>query len=170
LAKWTCIQWSTAHRRLTKSMQFVVKHLCWVPHRLKHVQLAERVRFSNQLLKNLRLVQHQSWQYLLILNESWLYLFTYNEIIWFRKCESLLERERHMIQTKNNRHDGIGSQKVHSMSFSHSNINKKLWFFCHSWKYSSILNHPLKLSLPQSIYRNECFFGDFLEYAPNLRK
>jgi hypothetical protein len=38
LAKSTCISRATIWRRLTGSLEFVVKHLHWVSHRLTHAQ------------------------------------------------------------------------------------------------------------------------------------
>jgi hypothetical protein len=100
LAKLTCIPRTTIHRHLTKSFDFVLKHLRWVPHRLTHIQKNQRVELSKELLCQLRSMQHQGWQFIITFDESWFYLATDHEQMWLRPEQVPPERIKHTIQDK----------------------------------------------------------------------
>jgi hypothetical protein len=102
LAKPTCIATSTVYRHLTRSLGFVVKILCWVPHCLNDTQKAQRVTLSNRLLHELRLIERHDWHSMMTLDESWFYFATSHKQIWFRPDEELPERARHAIEDKKN--------------------------------------------------------------------
>jgi hypothetical protein len=70
-AKLTCIPKTTVPRHLTSSLGFGVKNLHWVPHGLTEAQKARRVTLSNHLLRDLRSINHQGWQFMITLDESW---------------------------------------------------------------------------------------------------
>jgi hypothetical protein len=56
------------------SMRFVVKHLRLVPHTLSLVQRNERIEYSIDLKRMLKLAKHRGWRYFLTGDESWFYL------------------------------------------------------------------------------------------------
>jgi hypothetical protein len=60
LSKLICIPTNTVHRNLTSSLGFVVKHVCWVPHKQKETQKGQRVSLCDQLLRELRWIKHHS--------------------------------------------------------------------------------------------------------------
>jgi hypothetical protein len=70
LARRTCILPSMVDQRLTNSMSFIVNHLRWILHKLNEAQSAARVQMSNELLRIVRSVQHQDWQFFLTFDES----------------------------------------------------------------------------------------------------
>jgi hypothetical protein len=81
LAKSMCISIATVWRRLTKALEFVVKHLHWIPHSLTEAQPQIRIDRSIELLRRLESAQANEWQSIMTLDESWFYLWTSHEII-----------------------------------------------------------------------------------------
>jgi hypothetical protein len=71
IAKMTFIPPTTGFRRLTKSIHFVLKRLCWIPHRLSDLQKQARVIMSKELLKLLEFMRHHLWKYIMTLDEAW---------------------------------------------------------------------------------------------------
>jgi hypothetical protein len=59
LAKLTCIPRSPVHRRLTRRLGFVVKHIRWTPYSLTAAQKASRVTLANHLFQDLCSIKHQ---------------------------------------------------------------------------------------------------------------
>jgi hypothetical protein len=57
LVKLTCIPRTTVHQHLTRTLEFVMKHLRWVPHTLTPVQKVTRVTLVDQLLRVLRSIK-----------------------------------------------------------------------------------------------------------------
>jgi hypothetical protein len=94
----TCIPTITVYRHFTQSLGFVVKHLRWVPHTLTPTQKTERAILSIELLRQLRSIEHHSWQFIITINESLFYLSTNHEHPWLRVEEQHPERPRHTIQ------------------------------------------------------------------------
>jgi hypothetical protein len=74
IAKMTIIPPATVFRRLTKSFHFILKRLCWLPHRLSDLQKQARVIMSKELLKLLGFMKHHSWKYIVTFDEAWFYL------------------------------------------------------------------------------------------------
>jgi hypothetical protein len=71
IAKMTFIPPTTGFRRLTKSVHFVLKRLCWIPHKLSDLQKQARIIMSKELLKLLEFMRHHSWKYIMTLDEAW---------------------------------------------------------------------------------------------------
>jgi hypothetical protein len=57
----------------------VTKRLRWVPDSLTAAQKAENVTMSNQLLRQLRSIEHHGWQLIITLDQSWFYFSTDHE-------------------------------------------------------------------------------------------
>jgi hypothetical protein len=68
-AKLACIPRTTIHQHLARVLGGVVKHLHWVPHGLTLVQKATRVTLAKQLLRVLRSIKHQTWEFIVTLDE-----------------------------------------------------------------------------------------------------
>jgi hypothetical protein len=73
LAHLICIPTTTIHRHLTQSRVFVVKHLRWVPHTLTPTNKIECATLSIEFLRQVRSIEHHSWQFIITLDESWFY-------------------------------------------------------------------------------------------------
>jgi hypothetical protein len=91
LAQLTCIPIITVHRHLTKSLGFVVRDLRWIPHPLKETCKAQQIALSNPLLRELRSIEDQGWQFSMTLNESWFDLATDHEQICSHPIKHCLE-------------------------------------------------------------------------------
>jgi hypothetical protein len=59
LAKRTCIPITLVLQWLTNSIDFVVKHLRWISHKLNDAQLVARIQMLNELLRIVYLAEHQ---------------------------------------------------------------------------------------------------------------
>jgi hypothetical protein len=97
LARFTCIPTTTAHRHLTQSLGFVVKHHHWVLHTITPTQKTERATLSIEPLRRLRSIEHHGWQFIITLDESWFYFSRDDERIWLHVEKQPLERPRHTI-------------------------------------------------------------------------
>jgi hypothetical protein len=60
--------------------------------------MTERANLSIELLRQLRSIEHHSWQFIITLDASLFYLSTDNEQIWVRVEEQPSEIPRHTIQ------------------------------------------------------------------------
>jgi hypothetical protein len=98
LVRLTCIPTTTAHRRLTQSLGFMVKDLRWVPHTLMPPQETERATLSIEFLRQLRSIEHHGWQFIITLHESWFDISTDHEQIRLPVEEQPHERPRYTIQ------------------------------------------------------------------------
>jgi hypothetical protein len=102
LAKLTCIPTITVHRHLTASLGLVLRHLLWVPRGLAHTQKPQCPTLSNKLMRRLRSINDQGWQFIVTLDEPWLYLTADYKRIWLRPDQELPERPKHTIHCKKN--------------------------------------------------------------------
>jgi hypothetical protein len=75
-----------------------VKHFRWVPQGLTDTQKAQCLTLSKKLLRKLRSIKHQGWQFIITLDGSEFYLTTDYERVWLRPDQELPERRRHTIQ------------------------------------------------------------------------
>jgi histone-lysine N-methyltransferase SETMAR len=100
IARLTHLPRSTVHRRLTRSLGFLVHHLRWVPHLWSQSQKENRARLSRELLTILQQQQQRSWHDIVTLDESWFYLNTDHELIWLQPDAEIPERERHTVQSE----------------------------------------------------------------------
>jgi hypothetical protein len=97
LAGLTCIPATTVHRHLMQSLGFAVKHLRWAPHTLTPTQKTERTTLSTEILRHLRSIEHDGWQFTTTLDDSWFYLSIGHEQIGLRAEEQYAERPRYAI-------------------------------------------------------------------------
>ena len=100
IAKMTYIPKSTVYRILTQQLNYVNKHLKWVPHSLKPSQLIQRVDASKELLKILAKVKKSNKYLFYTGDESWFYLNTYYNQQWFPEGETPSKRVKKMIDSK----------------------------------------------------------------------
>jgi hypothetical protein len=71
IAKMAFILPTTAFRRLTKSLHFVLERFCWVPHKLSDLQKQAWVIISKESQKLLESMRHHSWKYMMTRDEAW---------------------------------------------------------------------------------------------------
>jgi hypothetical protein len=81
LAKRTCIPQIVVWQRLTNYIGFIVKYLYLVLYKMNNIQLPTKAQMSNELLRIVRSIEYQGWQYFITLDELWFYLSTDCEII-----------------------------------------------------------------------------------------
>jgi hypothetical protein len=97
LSRLTHLSSTTVYRSLTQSLEFVVRHLRWVPHALSGAQKGERVDLSRRLLRMLEVHRDRAWHDIITLDEPWFYQSTDYEFVWLSRDEKVPERERHTI-------------------------------------------------------------------------
>jgi hypothetical protein len=98
LTKSMYISRATIWQSLTGRLEFVVKHLHWVPHSLTDAQWQIRINRSNELLRLLQSAQANDWQSYITLDESWFYLWTSQKKFEFKRfsnCNSVNSVESH---------------------------------------------------------------------------
>jgi hypothetical protein len=66
IAEMTVIPVTFVFRRLTKSLDFVLKRSRWVPHILSDLQKQARIIMSKELLKLLESMRHHLWKYIVL--------------------------------------------------------------------------------------------------------
>jgi hypothetical protein len=98
LSQLTHLRSTIVYRRLTQSLEFVARHLRWVPHALPDAQKGERVNLSRRLLRMLELQRDRASHDTVTLDESWFYPSTDYEFVWLPRDEKVPEKERHTIQ------------------------------------------------------------------------
>jgi hypothetical protein len=81
-------------------VEFQVRHLRRVPHRLLDAQKSHRVEFSRALRSVSRTQQGRHWHDIITFDESQFYLDIDHESIWLPPDENLPERERHMVESE----------------------------------------------------------------------
>jgi hypothetical protein len=100
LPELTVIDKIMAHRHLTSFLGFVVKHLHSVPHEQTETRKGQGVNLSNQLLRVLRSIKHQDWQFILTLDESRFSFAAKDGQIWLGPDQEPPERPGHMIEER----------------------------------------------------------------------
>jgi hypothetical protein len=61
LARATHLPPTTVDRRLINLLEFVRRHLCWVPHLLSDAQKLQRVELSSSVLRRLQVQKSRAW-------------------------------------------------------------------------------------------------------------
>jgi hypothetical protein len=64
---------TSVHRHPTQSLEYVIRHLHWVPHSLSADEKAKRVAMSRSLLHLLESLSARSWLNFITLDKSWFY-------------------------------------------------------------------------------------------------
>jgi hypothetical protein len=99
IARLTGLARSTVHWHFTRSLDFLVRHLRWIPDVLTEEQKRIRVSKSEQLLPIFWEEQGSSWRDRVTLGESWFSFHTDHERIRLAPGEPPPDRERHMIHS-----------------------------------------------------------------------
>jgi hypothetical protein len=78
------------------SLGFVAKQLHWGPHKQTNAQQGQRINRSNELLRKLRSIKHQYWQFMITFDESW-FEFVRDEHIRLQAEQELPNRLRYIV-------------------------------------------------------------------------
>ena len=100
IARMTNIPKSTVFRILTKQLQFVSKHLRWIPHFLNSSQKLKRVSQSRELLRVLEEARETDYKLFYTGDESWFYLDTDYDHQWLPREEKPPDRIKQKIDSK----------------------------------------------------------------------
>jgi hypothetical protein len=99
LSRRICLPRSTVHRRLTQSLRFTMRHLRWVSHLLTTEQKQIRVQMAIELLQVLAVQSTRQRHDIVTLDKSWIYLFSEHDLMWTAPGETVVDRERHTVQS-----------------------------------------------------------------------
>lgn len=94
IAELTRIPKSTVYRILKDELNYVPRHLKWVPHFLNATQKMARVELSKSLLRALEKASHQNFKFFLTGDESYFYISTDHELLWIPDGQEPPEREK----------------------------------------------------------------------------
>jgi hypothetical protein len=96
VARMTFIPLANVFCCLTKSLQFVLKRLRSVTHRLSDLQKQARVIKSKESLKLLHSMRCHSWKYVMTFDEAWFYISIDRESIWLSSEDKVPQKESHL--------------------------------------------------------------------------
>ena len=91
---------TTVHRILTVELNYIPKHLRWVPHILNYSQKVARVEIAKSLLKKLQKARQSNFIYFYTGDESWFYLTSDHDLQWLPADEIPPTRAKKMISDK----------------------------------------------------------------------
>lgn len=100
IADMTEIPKTTVHRILTVELNYIPKHLRWVPHILNYSQKVARVEIAKSLLKKLQKARQSNFIYFYTGDESWFYLTSDHDLQWLPADEIPPTRAKKMISDK----------------------------------------------------------------------
>ena len=100
IAKMTGIPKSSVYRVLTEQLNYVNRHLKWIPHSLNSSQLIQRKDLSNELLNILKQYKRNNYNLFYTGDESWFYLNTDYNQQWLPEGETPSNKIKKMIDSK----------------------------------------------------------------------